>query len=227
MRTVLPHEVLTDLIREDRPSWVRRTIAEDLLSSDPSMRESLLSDVDPEIRWLTLKHSVGSLDEPLTALLADLAASREARLCFRTDGITARRNWQHTATEYDHQTLCLIASHPATPYATLQTLMAGSSVEVLANLIENPSIGPADCAPLVQSLQTSKSVAARELLASLRSAPGTALIELVSDKDVKVRAAVAQHLDAPLVALSRLAAGDDRTVRLAVLQNGSSDIWWG
>jgi hypothetical protein len=173
MRTGLPDQVLADLIRGDRPGWVRRAIAGDVPISDPTVCEGLLSDTDPEIRWLTLKRTLRNPGEALSALLADLAASREARLRFRTEGMGARREWGSTAAEYQHETLCLIASHPSTPYATLLTLMSSSSAEVLANLVENPSLGADDRVSLVQALQTSKSVTARELLASLRSVPRT------------------------------------------------------
>jgi hypothetical protein len=219
MRSGLPDEVLADLIRGDRPGWVRRAIAGDVSISDPMVREGLLSDADAEIRWLTLKRTLRTLDESLSALLAGLAASREQRLRFRTEGMGARREWRRTAAEYQHETLCLIACHPATPHATLLTLMSSSSAEVLANLIENPSLGADDRVSLVRSLQTSKSVTARKLLASLRSVPETVLIDLASDRDVTVRAAVAKHHAAPLAALSRLAADHRREVRIAVLEN--------
>jgi hypothetical protein len=219
MRTGLPHEVLRDLIRTERPEWIRRTVAGDLPISDPTVREGLLSDADPEIRWLTLKRTLRHPDESLSVLLAELAASREARLRFRTAGIGARRDWRHTAAEYDHQTLCLIASHPSTPYATLVTLMVDSSADVLASLVENPSLGADDRLSLIHFMQVSKSVTSRELLASLVSVPETVLIELASDRDVRVRVAVAKHPAAPLAALSRLAADSKRAVRLAVLES--------
>lgn len=219
MQEGLPDEVLIDLIQGDRPGWVRRAIAGDLPISDLTVRDGLLSDTDPEIRWITLRRTLGTLDESLSALLADLAASPEARLRFRTTGMGPRREWCNTAAEYQHETLCLVASHPATPYTTLLTLMSSSSAEVIANLIENPALEADDRVALVHWLQTSKSVAARELLVSLQSVPETVLIDLASDRDVRVRTAVAKHHAAPLAALSRLAADHKRTVRLSVLEN--------
>lgn len=219
MQAGLPDEVLDDLFRDDRPRWVRRSIARDLPISDPIMRDGMLSDVDPEIRWLTLERTLSTDDESLGALLAGLAASGEARIGFRTEGMGTRREWRRTPTEYQHETLCLVASHPSTPYATLQALMSSSSAGVLARLIENPSLEADDRTSLVESLRTSRSVATRELLASLRSVPEAVLLQLASDRDIRVRAAVARHHAAPHAALARLAADKKREVRLAVLEN--------
>lgn len=219
MQAGLPDEVLTDLVRTDRPRWVRRSIAGRLPLSEGTVREDLLDDADPEIRWLTLERTLSTIDESLGTLLAGLAASREARIGFRTEGMRSRREWTRTPTEYQHESLCLIASHPSTPYATLLPLMSSSSSEVLANLIENPSLEADHRASLAESLRTSKSVKNRELIASLRSAPETVLLELASDRDFRVRAAVARHHAAPLAAFARLGADKKREVRLAVLEN--------
>lgn len=219
MQAGLPDEVLIDLVRGNRPRWVRRTIARDLSISDPMMRDGMLSDADPEIRWLALERTLNTNDESLGALLAGLAASREARIGFRTEGMGSRREWRCTPTEYQHETLCLVASHPSTPYATLLSLMSSSSAEVLANLIENPTLEADDRTSLAESLQNSRSSATRELLASLRSVPETVLLELASDRDFRVRAAAARHRAAPLAALSRLGTDKKREVRLSVLEN--------
>jgi hypothetical protein len=215
----LPDEVLADLLRGDRPYGVRRTAAMKRSLADPAVRESLLNDVDPDIRWHTLKRTTSHPDEALSALLTGLAASREARIRFRTGDVGAQWDRRYTAAEYDHQTLCLIASHPSTPQATLLTLMSNSSAEVLANLIENSSLGAEDRDSIVQPLLTSKSVTARELLASLASVPEAILIKLASDRDVRVRTAVAENHAAPPTALSRLATDRKRTVRLSALEN--------
>lgn len=219
MRTGLPEEVLADLIREDRPGWVRRSIARDLPISDLTVRDGFLSDADPEIRYTTLYRTRHNLDQSLSALLADLTTSRDERLRFRTEGMGPRREWKKTAAEFQHEMLCLIASHLSTPNTALLTLTSSSSVEVLAKLIDNPSLGADDRDAVVQSLQTSKSVPARELLATLGSVPEIVLIDLASDKNIRVRVAVARHPAAPPIALSRLAMDNERTVRLAVLNN--------
>ncbi|MCC9205870.1 hypothetical protein [Arthrobacter sp. zg-Y769] len=218
-RRNLPDQVLKDLMRADRPVWVRRMIAGTMPLFDPTVREELLNDADPEIRWITLKRSADILDEPVSTLLVDLAASGEARLKFRTEGMGARREWTHSVSEYQHETLCLIASHPATPYSALLTLMSSTSAQVLTSLIQNPALEADDRATLFRSMQTSKSVAARELLASLELVPETVLIDLAADRDVRVRTAAAQNPFAPTVALSSLAVDPKRAVRLAVLEN--------
>lgn len=217
--TGLPDEVLADLIQGDRPHWVRRTIAGDLPLSNPAARERLLNDADPEIRWLTLKRTLRHADESLSPLLAVLAESKDGLLRFRTEGMGPRREWSRTAAEYQHETMCLIASHPSTPYGTLRRLMTSSSAEMLIRLIENPSLSTDDRLSIIRSLQTSKSVTSRELLASVPDLPEEVLINLASDRNVRVRTAVAKHPAAPLAALCRLAADSQHMVRLSVLKN--------
>ncbi|MCM0618042.1 hypothetical protein MOD31_18620 [Paenarthrobacter sp. TYUT067] len=221
MWTGLPDDVLTDLIGANRPAWVRREAARKLPISDADVRTSLLSDLDPEIRWLTLERSVRHQGDDLTAFLADLAASREARLRFRTAGSGARREWRYTAADYERQTLRVIAAHPSTPYGTLLAL-TDSPPEVLASLVENPTLKAEDRARLVQLLQASRSVTVREMLASLGSAPETTLIELASDRDARVRAAVARHHATPPSTLTRLAGDSHRAVQTSVLENPNS-----
>ena len=219
MRSGLPDDVLTDLIGPDRPARVRRVAADELPISDPSMRSVLLSDPDPEIRWHTLERSVRHQGEDLAVFLADLGASRDKRLRFRTAGLGAWRDWLYTAAEFDRQTLCVIAAHPATPYSALLPLMEGSPPEVLARLVENPTVKAEDRVRIIQALQASKSVAVRVMLASLGSVPETALSELASDRNDKVRVAVARHHSTPPGALGRLAGDPHRAVQLAVLGN--------
>lgn len=222
MQAGLPDDVLYDLIRPDRPAWVRRVAAGKLPLTDPAVRSTMLNDLDPDIRWHTLERSVHHRGDDLTAFLADLGASREARLRFRTAGLGARREWHYTAAEYERQTLCVLAAHPSTPYSILQGLMEDSPPEVLASLIQNPTLKAEDHARLIEALQASRSVAVRVMLASLGSVPETALIELASDRDARVREAVARHHAAPPSALTRLAEDRHRHVQLAVLENQAS-----
>lgn len=224
MRDGLPDYVLADLIRPDRPAWVRRAAARELSLSDSAVRTSLLNDADPEVRWLTLERTVRQQGEDLTAFLAGLGASREARLRFRTAGLGARRDWPYTANEYDHQTLRVLAAHSAAPYGTLMALMEGSTPEVLASLAENPALTADEHARIFRSLQTSKSAAARAMLASLGSAPEAALTDLASDRDTSVRTAVARHRATPPPALARLAGDRQKEVKLAVLGNPSCPL---
>ncbi|SEI96313.1 Leucine rich repeat variant [Arthrobacter sp. yr096] len=222
MQAGLPDDVLTDLLRPDRPAWVREVAASELPLSDPAMRSSLLNDPDPAIRWSTLERTVTCQGADLTALLGSLGASREERLRFRTSGLGARRDWPYTAAEYERQTLRVIAAHASTPYSMLLFLMEGSPPEVLASLIENPTLKAEDRDRLAGSLQASRSVSVRAMLASLNSVPATALNDLAADKDTVVREAVAQHHATPPSALIRLAKDPQRTVQLSVLNNPAS-----
>ncbi len=222
MQAGLPDDVLTDLVRPNRPAWVREVAASELPLSDPAMRSSLLNDPDPAIRWSTLERTVTCQGEDLTAFLARLGASREERLRFRTSGLGARRDWPYTAAEYERQTLRVIAAQASTPYRTLLSLMEGSPPDVMASLIENPTLKAEDRDRLVGSLQASRSVAVRAMLASLNSVPATALNDLASDRDAAVREAVAQHQATPPSALTRLATDPQRVVQLAVLNNPAS-----
>lgn len=222
MQAGLPDDVLTDLLRLDRPVWVRRVAASQLPLSDPAMRSSLLNDHDPGIRWSTVERSDSYQGEDLSAFLAGLGASREERLRFRISGLGARREWPYTAAEYERQTLCVIAAHPSTPYNTLLPLMEDSPPEVLASLIENPTLKAEDHSRLVAALQASRTVVVRVMLASLSSVPATALNDLASDRDTRVRAAVAQHQATQPSTLARLAGDPQRAVQLAVLKNPAS-----
>ncbi|MDQ1053077.1 hypothetical protein QE394_001005 [Arthrobacter sp. SORGH_AS 212] len=222
MRAGLPDDVLTDLLRADRPAWVRRVAAGRLPLTDAITRTILLHDTDPEIRWDAVKRSVRHQGDDLTAFLADLGGSREARLLFRTSGLGSRREWRYTAAEYESQTMCVLAAHPSTPNSILRGLVKDSPPEVLASLIENPILKAEDHERLIGTLQASRSIAVREMLASLGSVPETALIELASDRDARVREAVARHHAAPLQALTRLAGDCHREVQLAVLENPGS-----
>ncbi|WP_432245632.1 hypothetical protein ACRB8A_03865 [Arthrobacter sp. G.S.26] len=219
VRAGLPDDVLTDLIRVERPAWVRRVAAGKLPLTEPAVRSTLLNDPDPAIRWQMLERSVHHHADDLTAFLADLGASREARLRFRTAGLGPRREWPFSAAEYERQTLCVLAAHPSTPYSALSLLMEDSPPEVLAMLAENPTLKAEDHARLIGALKASRSVAVRVMLASLGSVPMPALIELASDRDASVRAAVARHPSTPPSTLTRLAGDRQREVRLAVLGN--------
>ncbi len=222
VRAGVPEEALIDVFRSVDGAWMRGVIAEQLTVSDPGVRELLLRDTDPDIRWRGLKRTVSSPDPSLSGLLADLATSDDARLRFRTEGANDKRLTASRAAELREETLLLVARHPATPPETLTALQSGASIDVLAHLIENPSTRDADRVAIVESMQTSKSSAVRERLASTRAAPPAVLLALALDRSPKVRIAVARNRAAPAEALSRLAASRDDDVRWSVFTNPSA-----
>lgn len=215
----LSDEVLADLFKEDRPSWVRERVSSWLPIEDAATRSMLLADPDPEVRWRALDRTSDIVDESLSALLSDLAADPKALLKFRTQGISPGYSWRRTPAEYKSETLSLIAGHPATPESALLPLISSTSTEVLEQLLENPALGDDGRAALIQKLQTHRSAEKRLLLTSASSIPETVLIDLASDAQVKVRIAVAEHPAVPRAALARLANDPKRPVRFATLAN--------
>lgn len=183
-----------------------------------TVRERLLSDIDPEIRWSALRRSVEYPDDRMSELLGELAVSRGARLRFRTEGSDEPR-WapQLTRSEYDGQMREAVAAHPSTPKAGLIALMNDKSPEVLSALVANPSLEAKSVAALVRKMQASRSVSSREWFAASQSVP--MLEALASDGSVQVRVVLARNPAASFAVLSRLSEDDDRTVRLAVLEN--------
>jgi len=226
LREDLPADVKADLIRPHRPTWVRRSIAQDMPVSDASIRESLLTDVDPGIRWQTLRRTVDLQDETLGTFLADLAASKENRLKFRTAGMGPRQGWAHTAAEYQEETLRLLAAHPSTPYPALLNLREINSASALVGLAQNPALPAADRVSLIDSMRASKSVTTREMLATLEMLSEAVFLELASDKNARVREAVANNRAAPHASFGSLAADPVRAVRFSVLCNFVSPPEW-
>ncbi|PDQ34185.1 MAG: hypothetical protein B5766_12755 [Candidatus Lumbricidophila eiseniae] len=216
----LPDEVKADLMRTGRPAQIRQFVASLLPMSDPAVRHVLLNDPDPEIRWSSLKCSTGHPDDSIGELLGELAASEPARLRFRTTGNDGS-SWV-TPSEYNKQTLQLVATHPSTPYEALRSLMASKSSDLLVYLIENPSLDANDRDSLVSRMQSSKSVATREELAASSAIPAAVSEEMALDQNVEVRTALAKNQAASAQAFSLLSEDSDRSVRLAVLENPST-----
>lgn len=216
----LPDAVKNDLMREERPAWLRRTVAGDLPVADPSVRERLLADTDPEIRWSALRRTLDAPDDALGALLSKLAASRKERILFRTQG-DDRPNWQRNRTpaEHDKETLRLVACHPSTPLAVLRGLMGTKSADVLIGLVENPALPSQDLNALLPRLQSIRSVESRERLAASNRIPAPATAILADDPDVRVRAALASNRTVPVEALATLAQDQELSVLTDVLVN--------
>ncbi|MBT2498610.1 hypothetical protein J7E25_05840 [Agromyces sp. ISL-38] len=219
----LPKQVRADLLREGRPKWIRRSIARDWPAEDSDARYRFLSDADPEIRWDALQRSVDLPQDALGPLLTELAGDRRRRVQFRTDG-DDRPQWQRSTTpsQHDHLVLMVVAAHPSTPLASIRVLTQHKSIDVVAALITNPSVPAENVPALIARLRFSRSVDARERVASSEMLPAVAADALVEDKNGGVRAALAGNHAAPPRALLRLAEDPDFAVRLAVLENAST-----
>lgn len=216
----LPDAVKHDLMCDNRPAWLRRRIAESLPISDPGVREKLLADADPEIRWSALKRTVELPDESLTNLLAGLATGRKERTRFRLEG-DERQPWQlpKTPAEYERETLSLVASHPSTPQAALSELLGSKTPDVLVALAENPALPADDLTALLPRVLAIRSQDIRARLAASLRVPAAAARVLARDREVGVRLAVARNTAAPLEALEKMAGDAEPSVRLAVAIN--------
>ena len=225
LKAGLPTKVLRDLLREGRPAWVRRTAASDLPVSDPDLRDQLLADPDPDIRWSTLCRTVHEPADAIGDLLSRLVADRKERAWFRTGGEDKPR-WRgdQRPAERDNKTLAVVAAHPSTPRAALQDLMASNSPEVLLSLMGNPALPEEDLTVLLPRLRTIRSSESRERLAASRRIPAVTAEALARDKEPRVRAAVARNESAPPHVLPQLSEDPEPYVRLGVIRNPNASL---
>ncbi|UOR01221.1 hypothetical protein MUN77_13955 [Leucobacter allii] len=223
LKTGLPESVKHDLLSEDCPAWVRRYVADTLPIANPRIRDALLADSDPEIRWAALGRTVDHPDSALADLLDDLAKSREERTRFRTEGDGLSR-WERgcTPAERDRETLALIASHPSTPYPALEDFLSSKSPELLIALAQNPSLKKVDLDALLARVRVIRSSEVRERLAASPKLTRSAAAVLVTDRAHVVRAALARNHATPVEVLDALANDVEPYVRLAVAANMAS-----
>ncbi|WP_104132326.1 hypothetical protein [Cryobacterium sp. M91] len=221
----IPDIVKEDLIRRDRPDWVRQMVALDLPVVDSSVLATLLADADPKIRWSALQRTVDVPDDLFGALLGELAASREERIRFRTEGDN-QPAWvrSRTPAESEKETLELVATHPSTPLANLRDLAGTKSVDVLVALIENSAFPAEDLALLLPRLRSTRSFEPRERLAASSKVPSAAARILAGDRDARVRVALARNEAAPFEMIVSLAEDQDPSVRLAVVANPRAPV---
>ena len=214
-----------DLIRRDRPDWVRQMVAVDLPVVDSSVLAILLADADPQIRWSALQRTVDVPDDLFGPLLGELAASRKERIRFRMEGDN-QPTWHRSRTpaEFEKETLELVATHPSTPLANLRDLAGTKSVDVLVGLIENSALPAEDLALLLPRLRSTKSFEPRERLAASSKIPSAAARMLVVDRDARVRVALARNEAAPFETIVSLAEDRDPSVRLAVVANPRAPV---
>lgn len=214
----LSETVNADLLSTGRPALIRQLVARYMPVSDSEIRDQLLRDEDPKIRWSALQRTMNQTDEGLSAFLNELSSSREARLKFREDKDDSSY-WRSTKTELDQQVIQLLAEHPATPQQVLQELSENKQPEVLLALAHNSTLGAEGLRDLCSKMVSNRSLASRELFASSSLTPLEVLKNLESDESPRVRELLAQNQQTPTDVLTSLASDHNRSVRLAVLRN--------
>lgn len=214
----LPVEVISDLMSDQRPAFVRQIAARMLPIAHTGIRRELFADDDPCIRWDALERSMGDPDPLLGEVLTELAGSRAARIEFATAGLEPHERWQ-TPAEYSDQVARLIARHPETPSEALEALLAEKSAEVLLALAGHPALSAESQELLASKMVSIRTGATRELFAESTQTPAAVLEDLSADKRVHLRAAVAGNPSAPQHVLSQLAQDPSAEVRLAVMAN--------
>ncbi|NQD42289.1 variant leucine-rich repeat-containing protein [Glutamicibacter halophytocola] len=214
----LSETVKADLLGADRPALIRQLVARHMPVSDSEIRDQLLRDEDPKIRWSALQRTMNQTDESLSAFLNELSSSREARLKFREDNADSSY-WSPTKAELDQQVIHLLAGHPATPRQVLKELIENKRPDVLLALAHNSALGAESLRELCSRMVADRSLASRKLFASSLLTPFEVLKNLGSDKSPIVRELLAENEQIPADVLTSLASDHDRSVRLAVLRN--------
>ncbi|WP_176484206.1 hypothetical protein [Glutamicibacter sp. BW80] len=220
LKNCLSESVRYDLMLEHRPAWVRRAVSGDFPVSDPAVRDWLLTDVDPEIRWLTLQRTLDWPDDSLAQMLGKLATDRKARTRFRMEGKGRFAGERYrTPAEYERETLSLVASHPSTPQDALAELLASKSPDVLIALAANSELSVDDLTALIPRLKAIGSDEYRERLAASKGLRPAVAKALVDDRDQVVRAALARNGAVLPEILGRLSEDPEPLVRLEVAAN--------
>lgn len=216
----LPDEILADLFRRDRPALVRQAVASSLPVEDRAVRDALLNDMDPEIRWSALRRSADYPDETMAGFLAGLAASRSERIRFRTnDEGSTDRTQRYTPSELDDLTFEVIAAHPSTPPETLRTLIESKAPEVLTALAQNQALQAKDRETLVAKMKMTRSSESRRWFAESSRTPPEVLKQLAGSRMVDMRFAVATNRSTSVDTLIKLSVDPDPAVRAGVLSN--------
>lgn len=223
LRAGLPDDIASDLIGSERPERLRRAAAWQRPIDNPGIRDALLQDPDPAIRWRAFCRTVHQDDDHLAPLLTELGTSRDARLQFRTHGSSDYKYMdRQDRARYNDEVLSVLASHRSTPPDVLEQLLASTSPTIRARLVANPSVGAEDRGILIEKMLKSRDAGSRVFLAELDDLPLVVLMRLATDNDFDVRRAVARHERLPQSAMVALAADPGWEVRLEVLQNPST-----
>ncbi|WP_420180828.1 HEAT repeat domain-containing protein [Paenarthrobacter sp. TA1.8] len=216
----LPENVAHDLMRADRPDFVRQAAAWHRSIESVEVRDSLLTDTNPEIRWRTLRRSTDLMDSTLAPLLAELGSSREARVRFRAQGSSVDSyTLRYNRAQFSDEVLEVVAAHRSTPSEVLDRLCAEKSLAVRERLLKNPALAEDARTSLMETMMKSRLTETRVLLAQLDNLPPETLTRLSSDKSPEVRTMVAQRDGLHLSILRQLAVDSSWQVRMAVLDN--------
>ncbi|MUU73524.1 hypothetical protein [Pseudarthrobacter sp. GA104] len=222
LRAGLPDDIASDLMGNDRPEKLRRAAAWQRPIDDHGIRDALLQDPDPAIRWRAFCRTVHQVDARLAPLLTELGTSRDARLRFRTHGSSDYKYMdRQDRARYNDEVLQVLASHRSTPPDVLAHLLASPSPAIRAQLVANPTLSTEDRNILIEKMFKSRDAGSRVFLTELDDLPLDVLVRLAADNDFDVRRAVAGHERLPQSTMVALAADPGWEVRLEVLQNPS------
>ncbi|MFF1880317.1 hypothetical protein ACFVVC_02445 [Pseudarthrobacter sp. NPDC058196] len=223
LRAGLPNDIASDLMSADRPAQLRRAAAWQRPVDHHGIRDTLLQDPDPAIRWRALYRTVHQVDDHLAPLLTELGTSRDARLRFRTHGSSDYKYMdRQDRARYNDEVLQVLASHRSTPPDVLAQLLASPSPAIRTHLLANPTLSTEDRSLVIEKMLKSRDAGSRVSLTELDDLPLDVLVRLAADNDFDVRRAVARHERLPHSAMVALAADPEWEVRLEVLQNPST-----
>lgn len=212
-----PREVVDSLMQPGRPDWIRYRAAVTLPIDDGEVRFRLLRDSDPDIRWSALLRTIDTSATDLTAFLADLGASKSARVAFRRDG--ADEYLRKAASECEKEVLEVLARHRASPPSLLTELASAATVSIRLALVRNPALSEPERLRLIEALLASRVADSRAELARVTPLPLEVIERLAVDRDSSVREIVAQRADLTEKALGALALDEQWDVRFALLCN--------
>ncbi|MGW9111845.1 hypothetical protein [Microbacterium sp. NPDC055683] len=217
LQSGIPRAVAENLLRADRPAWLRRRASLELPIGDPDVRAELLADSDPDVRWWALKRAVNIEASDLTAKLIELGGSKAARVAFRKEGLD-RLFEVRPPREYDAEVLEVLAAHRSAPPDLLTELAATASASIRLALIANPALPDADRRAVIEALMSSRAIE-REGLARIEPLPLDVVERLAADQHSDVRLVVANRGDLSDELVAVLALDRDWDVRFALLQN--------
>jgi hypothetical protein len=217
LRAGLPRRVADDFYATSRPAQFRWLAAKSLPIDDPSVRSALLADEEPDIRWDALCRSIGIEADDLSHLLAELGASRSARVTFRR-GAADTYSFL-TPRESDAEVLGLLATHRSTPGSVLADLSNSTAHGIRLSLLANSAVTSRDRPRIMHAIMSSKSAEHRADLARVWELPGDVLALLAKDTAAIVRRTVAERSDLTADLVDILTADKDWDVRLALIEN--------